>query len=258
MKNVKPSKYWSEFSKIEKQSSEIDLNINSEKLVKKISVLNEKITNEEKNKLKSTDLCPKADLEITGKKNDCCDEPNSLEKMKEYFKDLKGAIHKIPQKDKTKKLIQLLKDLFSSQVSLSLLEKCLNEKHKVADKISNVAGVLLDLITHAPKGLSGTIASYVTHLFRKKNNIMGRFVVDLDGLETKYVDQINDTIQNLFLNLINMLEGNQDLLAVIKILDSLKWIFRGRESKCVTVLNLREIYLKIDTELRKNSEVQGS
>jgi len=45
---------------------------------------------------------------------------------------------------------------------------------------------------------------------------------------------------------------------VIKILDALKWIFRGREITCALPLNLRTIYSKIDKELTKVKEVQMS
>lgn len=55
-----------------------------------------------------------------------------------------------------------------------------------------------------------------------------------------------------------MLKDNQDLLGVLKILDSLKWIFRGRESSCVIALNLYEILAKIDPKLRQVQEIQHS
>lgn len=55
-----------------------------------------------------------------------------------------------------------------------------------------------------------------------------------------------------------MLKDNQDLLGVLKILDALKWIFRGRESSCVIALNLYEILAKIDPKLRQVQEIQHS
>jgi hypothetical protein len=83
-------------------------------------------------------------------------------------------------------------------------------------------------------------------------------VIDLDGINETSVREINETIKSLLSNLIAMLKDNQDLLGVLKILDALKWIFRGRESSCVIALNLYEILAKIDPKLRQVQEIQHS
>jgi len=64
------------------------------------------------------------------------------ERIKEYFNDLKRKKDLIPQQDKQKTLVNLLKNLFKTKVSSDLLEKCLNDKHKIVKKITNVAEFL--------------------------------------------------------------------------------------------------------------------
>lgn len=87
---------------------------------------------------------------------------------------------------------------------------------------------------------------------------MGSFVDDLDGIGDKVSLKVTTVIISLLRSLVWMLNGNKDLISVLKILDSLKWTFRGKEVCCVKELNLNIIYRSIDRDLIQKGEVVES
>ena len=118
--------------------------------------------------------------------------------------------------------------------------------------------MITKLTSCSPKSLYGTIASYITYLFRSSKNHLGRFVDDLDGIGEESTDKVNSAIASLLKDLVDMLDGNKELMSVLKILDALKWIFRGKEGSCVIELKLHNIFFSLHKNVRDKEEVQHS
>jgi len=142
-------------------------------------------------------------------------------------------------RDKIKILSTKLLEIFkSSNVHIDSIESAIAKKQSFIKKVNPVIKELVEIVKSTPKSLRGTIASYVSYAFRSKNDVLGSFIMDLDGVNNEPEEDINNLIKSLLVSLIDLLKENDDYLSALKILDSLKWIFRKKEITCVAEIDL--------------------
>jgi hypothetical protein len=163
-------------------------------------------------------------------------------KMKLYLEELR-VNSRAPDQDDSKVLVEVVQRLLSLQVSTEELIKMLEYKDRHFALFAKALDTVIEMAVQAPENLHEALDMF-NFLFRKSNSL-DYLMADYSGLPRTQVEKQITVLASLFKIILDFLcaerrEGEEE--RILLSIESLKWLWRGKELPCVQQIDVHKIW----------------
>jgi hypothetical protein len=162
--------------------------------------------------------------------------------MKLYLEELR-VNSRAPDQDDSKVLVEVVQRLLSLQVSTEELIKMLEYKDRHFALFAKALDTVIEMAVQAPENLHEALDMF-NFLFRKSNSL-DYLMADYSGLPRTQVEKQITVLASLFKIILDFLcaerrEGEEE--RILLSIESLKWLWRGKELPCVQQIDVHKIW----------------
>lgn len=174
-------------------------------------------------------------------------------KMKLYIEELR-VNNASPSQTNSNELIDSLMRFLGIQASVDQIKKILESRAKHFDLFGKAVDLILGMIQQQKDDIYEALLIF-NRIFRKSTDEAGFLMVDYSGLSKTVVTERISKLAQLIGHIVDfickphpVLREKEILLAV----ESLKWMWRGKELDCVTQINISRIWHACVSQLGHN------